>query len=54
MVISNGCSVDIPSIGNGCFSTSYDPLLLKDLLYVPTIHKNLLSVSKFAKNNYLF
>lgn len=36
------------------FSFGSDPLLLNGLLYVQDIHKNLLSVSKFAKDNSVF
>lgn len=55
VLIGNGQSIPITHIGGlSIFSTDASPLLLKDLLYALDIHKNLLSMSKFAKDNKVF
>jgi histone deacetylase 1/2 len=55
--IGNGAGLNINSIGQASFSSKYSPnriLHLKELLHVPAITKNLLSVSKFAADNDVF
>lgn len=53
--MGNDCSVKISHIGQSTFIASNSrPLILKDLLYVPQITKNLLSVSQFARDNNVF
>ncbi|KAK2449415.1 hypothetical protein QL285_008613 [Trifolium repens] len=54
VMMGNGQGVSISSLGHSSFYSKLSPnvkLNLKDLLHVPTISKNLLSVSKFAKDN---
>ena len=48
--LGNGVGISISSIGSICFTTPHtqSPFILHDLLYVPSIMINLLSVSKFA------
>jgi histone deacetylase 1/2 len=53
-MMGNGQGVSISSLGHSSFHAHHDPsvkLELKDLLHVPNISKNLLSVSKFAQDN---
>jgi histone deacetylase 1/2 len=53
-MMGNGQGVSINSLGQSTFNSPYNPnvpLFLKDLLHVPHISKNLLSVSKFAQDN---
>jgi histone deacetylase 1/2 len=55
--MGNGQGVSIKSLGHSNFQSPYNPsvhLKLNDLLHVPNISKNLLSVSKFAKDNNVF
>ena len=47
MIVGNGSKLDITHVGN-IFGTG---LKLKEVLLVPKINKNLLSVSKLAKDN---
>jgi histone deacetylase 1/2 len=54
VLMGNGQGVPINSLGQSHFHAPNNPnvkLALKDLLHVPTISKNLLSVSKFAQDN---
>lgn len=54
--LANGKSMPICNIGNASvqqFSFT-KPLLLNHLLHVPTVSKNLLSVSKFAHDNHVY
>lgn len=54
VVMGNGQGVSIHSLGQSQFHSPNEPnvkLTLKDLLHVPNISKNLLSVSKFAQDN---
>lgn len=44
----------IHHIGNSCFQSQNKTFLLKDILHVPNITKNLLSVSHFVKDNPVF
>ena len=54
--IGNGMDLSIKHVGQSIFSSPYTSkiLSLKQLLHVPTITKNLLSVSKFAHDNDVF
>ena len=58
LLLGNGAAVSIANIGETSFnshSTSFSRKLhLKNLLHVPNITKNLLSVSQFAKDNSVF
>ena len=47
IIIENGSKLNITHVGN----TSRSSLKLKEVIVVPKIHKNLLSVSKLAKDN---
>ncbi|KAE8689032.1 hypothetical protein F3Y22_tig00110945pilonHSYRG00286 [Hibiscus syriacus] len=51
LVVGNGHSLNICKTGCSKISTSSRALLINDLLHVPSITKNLLSVSKFARDN---
>nr|KYP38387.1 Retrovirus-related Pol polyprotein from transposon TNT 1-94 [Cajanus cajan] len=55
--MANGQGTSITSIGSNMFRSPVCPstfLSLKDLLLVPTLSKNLMSVSKFAKDNNVY
>lgn len=54
MVIGNDHTIAILHVGEFILSIGSNSFLLKDLLYVPDIHKNLLSVSNFVKDNNVF
>lgn len=58
LVLGNGLGVHIANIGESCIecdsSTFTRKIHLKNLLHVPNITKNLLSVSQFAKDNQVF
>nr|KYP45672.1 hypothetical protein KK1_032786 [Cajanus cajan] len=57
IVIGNGQGLPINSSGVTHFSSPLKPhisLTLHNLLYVPTITKNLISVSQFCKDNFVF
>ena len=58
LLLGNGTAVNIANIGESAFkshSASFSRILhLKNLLHVPNITKNLLSVSKFAQDNSVF
>ncbi|KAL4347943.1 hypothetical protein GQ457_17G007820 [Hibiscus cannabinus] len=49
--VGNGNTIPIQSIGQSTLLTSTRNLHLRNLLYVPNITKNLLSVSKFTQDN---
>ncbi|KAH9646728.1 retrovirus-related pol polyprotein from transposon RE1 [Citrus sinensis] len=50
--VGNGEGLNISHIGYACFHTSCDSLLhLNDILYVPAITKNLISISTLLKDN---
>ena len=55
VVISNGASLTINHVGNSKFHpfSCSSPLILNNLLHVPNITKNLLSVAQFAKDIFL-
>jgi histone deacetylase 1/2 len=53
-MMDNGQGLLISPLGQSSFYSNTSPnikLTLKDLLHVPTISKNLLSVRKFAQDN---
>jgi histone deacetylase 1/2 len=57
VLMGNGQGLSINSVGSMNFPSKINPnsnLTLKDLLLVPSITKNLLSVSKFAQDNQVF
>ncbi|KAK8312414.1 hypothetical protein V6Z12_D01G040300 [Gossypium hirsutum] len=49
--VGNGSALPVMSTGQSSLLTRSRPLFMKSLLLVPGITKNLLSVSKFAKDN---
>ena len=53
VVVGNGESISIKSSGSKYLSTFMPnhSLILKDVLHVPSITKNLLSISQFTKDN---
>jgi len=57
VIIGNGQGLPIRSIGSSTFispTNNTTNLLLSKLLHVPTISKNLLSISQFAKDNSVY
>ena len=61
LVIGNGQGLSITHVGDACFTykrsnAAYKSthILLKDMLLVPDITKNLLSISKLTTDNNLF
>ena len=57
ILMANGTGTRISSIGSNLFRSPYFPnttLSLKNLLLVPSLTKNLLSVSKFTRDNNCF
>jgi len=57
MYIGNGQGLTINSISSMSFSSPFSPnttLTLNNLLHVPSITKNLVSVSQFCKDNNVF
>uniref|UniRef100_A0A803NGK1 Integrase catalytic domain-containing protein n=1 Tax=Cannabis sativa TaxID=3483 RepID=A0A803NGK1_CANSA len=56
IMIGNGMGLPIENIGNTTFSSLFPSktLLVNNLLHVPAMTKNLLSVSQFAKDNNIF
>ena len=54
--VGNGQGMDIEHIGKYCLisKSSKSAFTLQDLLHVPSITKNLISVSKFARDNKVF
>ena len=49
--VGNGSSLPISCFGSSHISTSIKPLLLKDVLHVPDITKNILLVHKLTNDN---
>ncbi|KAL4289766.1 hypothetical protein GQ457_14G005840 [Hibiscus cannabinus] len=54
LLMGNGGGVQICHIGQGSLLTRSKPLFLQKLLHVPTISKNLLSVSQLARENNVY
>ena len=51
VIVGNGQAVPINHIGNTTLPTKYHNFILKDVLHVPRIAMNLLSVHKFCLHN---
>jgi hypothetical protein len=51
---ANGQGMDIRYIGQSKFQTTSHTLVLRNILHVPSISRNLLSVRKFAIDNHVF
>jgi hypothetical protein len=51
---ANGNGMQISHIGQSILCTPHDSLQLKDVLYVPTASKNLLSIHKLTLDNNAF
>ncbi|KAL4323170.1 hypothetical protein GQ457_11G001470 [Hibiscus cannabinus] len=51
LVVGNGHSLNICKTGHVVIPTRSRALVINDLLHVPSITKNLISVSKFARDN---
>lgn len=51
IAVGNGTGLRIQHIGSTSLHTSHGPLVLNNVLHVPSIKKNLLSVSQFCKDH---
>jgi hypothetical protein len=51
---ANGAGMRITHIGQSILRTPSQPLHLKDVLHVPSVTRNLLSVKKFSRDNNVF
>jgi hypothetical protein len=51
---SNGSGLRIMHIGHSSLNTANHPLALYNILHVPNITKNLISVHKFSRDNGVF
>jgi len=56
VAVGNGSQLPIASIGSAIFTdlNTLNNFSLQHSLHVPTISKNLLSVSRFARDNHVF
>ncbi|KAL4318412.1 hypothetical protein GQ457_18G004600 [Hibiscus cannabinus] len=54
LIVGNGSSLDICQTGQSALVATDRLLIINDLLHVPDVTKNLLSVSKLARDNGLF
>ena len=54
ILVGNGAGLQISHIGSSIFTTSKTPFVLKQLLLVPEILKNLISVQQFCNDNLVF
>ncbi|KAL4290280.1 hypothetical protein GQ457_14G022540 [Hibiscus cannabinus] len=54
IIVANGMVVPISRIGNSSLATDSRSLFLSNLLHVPCVNKNLLSVSQFTKDNNVY
>lgn len=52
--VGDGASLHIQHIGSTTFDTPTQPFSLSNLLHVPTIKKNILSISQFIDENNVF
>ena len=52
--VGNGQGLHISKTGNSSLNLSSHSFLLNQILYVPQIQKNLLSVQKFCKDNNVY
>ena len=52
--MGNGAGLDIHHIGHSLFTNSNRTFVLNNLLHVPNITKNLISVSQFAQDNNVY
>ncbi|KAL4354296.1 hypothetical protein GQ457_06G022450 [Hibiscus cannabinus] len=54
LLMGNGSGVAISHVGQGFLFTNSRPLVLQNMLHVPAIRKNLLSVSQLARENNVY
>lgn len=54
LTVGNGANLKIHATGNTALNNSQRPLNLKDILYVPKITKNLLSISRLTSDNDIY
>lgn len=54
VAVENGQQIPIKSVGTTSFPSNSHSLLLNNILYVPEITKNLLSISQFTKDNKVY
>ncbi|KAL4272355.1 hypothetical protein GQ457_13G014480 [Hibiscus cannabinus] len=54
LTIGNGVSLPISSVGNTVLNSPSRPLHLRNILHVPGITKNLISMSKISRDNDIF
>lgn len=52
IIVGNGSSIPVTSVGSSVLSTPTRPLSLKNVLVTPQIVKNLISVRKFTRDNW--
>jgi histone deacetylase 1/2 len=52
--VGNGSGLQIMHIGHSSLNTADRPLALRNILHIPNITKNLLSVHKFSRDNDVF
>jgi hypothetical protein len=50
----NGGGMQITHIGKSILHTPSHDLILKNVLYVPSSHKNLVSIHRFTRDNHVF
>ena len=51
--VANGVQADVEAVGDICLELADGfMILLRDVLYVPSLHRNLISVSRLDKDNY--
>ena len=54
VLVGNGAGLQISHVGSSIFTPSKTPFVLKQLLLVPEIQKNLISVQQFCNDNLVF
>jgi hypothetical protein len=54
VLVGNGASLKISQIGSSILTPSKTPFVLKQLLLIPEIQKNLISVQQFCSDNLVF